>query len=825
MEYRYHNVDDVQDDTCSWLLKHPYYKEWHSGTASSNLLMIRGKPGSGKSTAVKKACKLVKESSRADEAVISFFFNSRGSSMETKLEGFFRSALHQLLEQSQRKDEEAFAAWKRKASSIKAGWTWTVNELQDMFVGCVRRSTAKLLLFVDALDECESASSARNLVELLTKSGHGTDSCRSSPRICVSSRHYPNVSGANPLQITVEDTNALNISTYTKNILRPLLSDLDGLADINAMADFHALARKIAARSNGIFLWAVLVLRQIREAVANGEPRKTLYNIIESVPRGLEELFQELMESTPVEQREQRDLIMMWIVFARRPLTLSELNQALAFRQEYPTYRDYERSAEYTRPDQMLRLLVNRTRGLVEVVATHVLHLRMGERAQTSRVQFIHESVREYVLSQETLLAYKSTLKWSDSGFAHNAMASSCFNYIKTVHVEASLIEVSTISSTSSAISHDSARTRIADSLTFLEYAIEFGIEHAEAAEAGGPPQLPLFESVTDGKIGTVPWWKSFVDIFRKLQKRDVNNHRQNATRKHWSDFVITQLAFACAFNIHSWVKHLLTANKVPKNKLDLSKALCVTAISGVERNLHLLIQAGANVNHSEPNFGTPLYLALVNKRFDMVKFLLRQNASARQGPHQHSPLLAAVQYGPSEVVRLLLARGARVAERTHGTHALEAAITRTDLEIIEALLEAAESQKVRVGYYKQALWDAQLPYSLLHNWEVPRDEHVKCLKSALARIFPEHAPVPLYVKSLNTPITFTVHMWLDARVALLKEFIYRRRGLTPDQFQLVLMSRMRLLRDEQTLCQSHVVRNSTIYMIPRARWGGLHGG
>jgi ABC-type lipoprotein export system ATPase subunit len=48
--------------------------------------MIRGKPGSGKSTAMKRAYKLARESSPANESVIAFFFNSRGVSMETKLD-------------------------------------------------------------------------------------------------------------------------------------------------------------------------------------------------------------------------------------------------------------------------------------------------------------------------------------------------------------------------------------------------------------------------------------------------------------------------------------------------------------------------------------------------------------------------------------------------------------------------------------------------------------------------------------------------------------------------------------------------------------------
>ena len=345
MEYRYHDVDDVQGDTCGWLLNHDHYQEWHGRGESRTLLMIRGKPGSGKSTAIKRACTLARERAHANEAIITFFFNSRGVPMETKLEGLFRSTLHQMLESRHVTDDEAFTEWKRKSSFIKSGWTWTVRELQNMFERCVRRSTVKITLFVDALDECDSTSAARDLMELLTKlcQRHDHDSSPPAPKFCVSSRHYPNVGVDETLQIIVENTNQVDIRKYTKQILQRF------------MPDFEDLSRKITSRSEGIFLWALLVLDKIRTAVEDGEPRQTLYSIIDRVPPRLEELFQELMESIPIDEREQRNLIMLWVLFARRPLSLSELNHAFAFRAGYSTYLYYETSDDAIRPEQMRR--------------------------------------------------------------------------------------------------------------------------------------------------------------------------------------------------------------------------------------------------------------------------------------------------------------------------------------------------------------------------------------------------------------------------------------------------------------------------------------
>ena len=120
MEYRLHNIDDVEEDTCGWLVNHHHYRTWISGVTSSSLLMIRGKPGSGESTAMKRAFNLVRKDAPTGEVTLAFFFNSRGIPMETKLEGLFRSTLHQLF-RSHNPANDAFAEWKQKASSIKPG--------------------------------------------------------------------------------------------------------------------------------------------------------------------------------------------------------------------------------------------------------------------------------------------------------------------------------------------------------------------------------------------------------------------------------------------------------------------------------------------------------------------------------------------------------------------------------------------------------------------------------------------------------------------------------------------------------------------------------
>jgi hypothetical protein len=206
--------------------------------------MVCGKPGSGKSTAMKRAYSIARNEARFNEVVVAFFFNARGVPMEIRLEGFFRSALHQLLQSSRVSRDEALEAWKRKSSSTRSGWEWTAKELQKMFLACMLSSTVNITMFVDALDECESTLAACNLMDLLSKLKEHRDigEYRSRPRICISKRHYPNVGTSQPLQIVVERVNEADIMKYVDSSLR------------TPKGDFHGLSRRITSRSQGIFM-------------------------------------------------------------------------------------------------------------------------------------------------------------------------------------------------------------------------------------------------------------------------------------------------------------------------------------------------------------------------------------------------------------------------------------------------------------------------------------------------------------------------------------------------------------------------------------------
>lgn len=97
MDGRFHDISKPSPTTCSWLLEHEIYSFWL--TKPPNLLRIKGKPGSGKSTLMRFAVedKSCARSTSKKPIVTRYFFHARGTELQKTSSGLYRSLLHQLL--------------------------------------------------------------------------------------------------------------------------------------------------------------------------------------------------------------------------------------------------------------------------------------------------------------------------------------------------------------------------------------------------------------------------------------------------------------------------------------------------------------------------------------------------------------------------------------------------------------------------------------------------------------------------------------------------------------------------------------------------------
>src|SRR5947209_15472835 len=155
------------------------------------------------------------QNARPSSSTISFFFNGRGTLLEMRPLGCFRSLLHQLLRQQRHLLESFLPKFRTKRDTLKTGWEWQEGELSDYFSDIIRnRQVSSTTVFIDALDECEYESDIRRLVSFFANLSSYATSSDYNFNVCLSSRHYPHISVAGCEEIFLEMWNSPDILKY-----------------------------------------------------------------------------------------------------------------------------------------------------------------------------------------------------------------------------------------------------------------------------------------------------------------------------------------------------------------------------------------------------------------------------------------------------------------------------------------------------------------------------------------------------------------------------------------------------------------------------------
>lgn len=120
------------------------------------------------------------------------------------------------------------------------------------------------------------------------------------------------------------------------------------------------------------------------------------------------------------------------------------------------------------------------------------------------------------------------------------------------------------------------------------------------------------------------------------------------------------------------------------------SSALQVAAEEGYERVVKMLLYAGADVNAQGGYYGTALYAASMRGHEEVVKMLLDAGADANAlGEDDRSALYVASEQGHHQVVKLLLEAGADFGDFS-GVGALCAASLEGHVQVVVLLLDAS---------------------------------------------------------------------------------------------------------------------------------------
>lgn len=677
IDARHATIKTAHAKTCKWLLKKSEYQDWldfNNIFEHHGFLWIKGKPGTGKSTIMKFALAQAKKT-MTDTIIISFFFNARGEDLEKSTIGMYRSLLVQLLEKTPEL-QNVFDSFESILSGKGDSHRWDIEILKSLFRCAVEQlGQRRLTCFIDALDECEE-DQIRDMVAVFEHLGQLAVSARVQFRVCFSSRHYPHITIEKGLQLTLEGQDGHN-----EDIANYLHSELKA----GHSKQVEQVRAEIIEKASGIFMWVVLVVQMLNKEYDRGRIH-ALRKRLQEIPAGLNELFKDIL-MRDCQNMEELLLCIQWVLYAKRPLKQEELYFAILSGAE-PAALTAWNSKEITKQD-MERFILSSSKGLAEVT-----------KSEGQIVQFIHESVRDFLLKENGLNNLWSDFGTTSPSLSHERLKQCCYNYVKVDISTHTLLNMPlpTASSTEAA----DLRQWVSEKLPFFEYAVRNVLYHADLAEGGGVPQHAFIKHFP---------LRHWITLDNLIERYQIRRHTPNAcllyilAEKNLSSLIRIQLRrisnmdimgerycfpiFAALANGNeNAVRALLTLDtdsrsngdvphdddsqyhqgflKLIENRRDIKPIneqtlLHYTAERGDIPLVRLLIATEkVDLDAGDKYCQTPLSVAAQNGHKAVVKLLLATghvNKNSKDINNQ-TPLSLAAFNGHEAVVKLLLATG-----------------------------------------------------------------------------------------------------------------------------------------------------------------------
>lgn len=489
--------------TCQWLLEQPEYLDWTNAsklTAHHGFLWIRGHAGTGKSMLMRFA--LDRERKKKDKIVISFFFNARGYELERSTLGMYRSLLLQILEKAPRLQKVFDVLALTVAPSD--GHEWSIESLKTVLQQAVLElGGTALVCYIDALDECNETQISDMLSFFEIMSREATVTHGINLRVCLSSRHFPAFDITTGLKFDLEGQqgHSQDIENYVDSELKLMGYD-----------DAAQLRLDVKAKAKGVFMWAALVIDLLNKEYNRGR-LSSLRDVLSRIPSGLHSLIHDIMTR---EDQENDNLLLciQWLLFSRRPLRLEELYHVITACAAFKTDTENQpvgQGIALPTADIMRKLIVDSSKGLVEVAPSI-----------PPTVQFIHESVRNYLLDEGGLTQLWPALQDGPGpeGQSHERLKISCLAILKAYKIDDSIRDALLLKTSSS--EYHTRRDDILKSSPLLHYAVTSLLYHADKAQKCGTSQVVFLEMLGADL-------ERFITVTDLFEHREVRRHTLQA--------------------------------------------------------------------------------------------------------------------------------------------------------------------------------------------------------------------------------------------------------------------------------------------------------
>lgn len=564
-------------------MEHSTYQKWKTSNGD-DLLWLSADPGCGKSV-LSRALIDEKLVSTETSTICYFFFKDNDEQNNTA--AAICALLHQLFRAHPCLFERhAASALKECGQSLKKEfeelWRILISASSDPSAG-------DIVCILDALDECQQSDRDKLIAQLeqFYRTSLGQVKPKTRLKFLVTSRPYFEIecrfrsltSRVPTIRLAGEDESeriSHEIGIFIKSKIKQLGEELGLSEQVQS-----SLQKRLSQVPQRTYLWLRLIFEEIENALSWVEP--TLLRIIDQLPLTIEKAYENLLGKCKF--KEKARLVLQIIVAAARPLTLSEMDIALAIASR-PESRSYEDLTDREFEHREIQI-----RNLCGLFVTIV----------DSRIYLIHQTAKEFLLGKKDEADSAQGWRHSiDLRQSHQVLAEIC-------------------------VAHLSFREFKGRSHRCFSVTERFPTRRSIKAYR----RYPFLEHPAD-----VCWRYPFLDYSANQWITHVQMTNLNASSWVYRTAQLCDIGdprFSTWLNVYNYSNHdfhieeLLDPSIPPENK----SALYWSAIFGLKNETQFLLDSGMNPNVEDGSYRSALRAACTQGHIAVLEILLYVSISS----------------------------------------------------------------------------------------------------------------------------------------------------------------------------------------------------
>lgn len=618
--------------TCEWFVTHKSFKEWQQ-SKSSYMLWVSADPGCGKSVLAKHLINSVLPTT--DSRTTCYFFFKDDFEDQRSVNGALCCILHQLFKQKNILFSDKIL---KQFEADRENLTSSFGELWDVLISAAGDENAgEVVCIFDAFDECDDYGRFQ-LAEALCKLY--STKAKLNLKVLLTTRPYGQIrEGFHPLEIPqapvihLSGESGVEMEMITREIdifIKDRVQNIGAKRRLK-QDEQDLLLQGLIGVPNRTYLWIHLTLDLIEHDI--DIDRVGISHAITHLPQTVNEAYERILSKSHDPGKAKR--LLHIIVAAARPLTLKEMNSALAHRASHQSYADLGLDLK---PEERFRENVRDLCGLFVTVVDEKIYL-------------LHQTAKEFLVPNDqatTPEGVSRNLKWKHAlqpQESHNILAEICIWHLLFSELETHPLR------------GDKGLSKYAENHVFLDYSAKNWAAHLRNSQIKVDSVMQSVLKICDASSKRCSTW---FRIYWTGTQTDF-------PKKFTSLMIVSYLGLTAA------VRHLLKMDGVDVNSKDSTykrSALSWASENGFDTIVELLIRGGgsvwrkkmplrfsigAEVDSVDKYRRTPLSYAAWNGHVAVVKLLLRARARVDLKDEINGTPLSYAICGEHEAVEKLL--------------------------------------------------------------------------------------------------------------------------------------------------------------------------